>query len=311
MGFDRARRIGYERAMGRIHVNRDRQNLGQFTPEEISEGLASSRFLPTDLAWREGMETWQPLSTFTDLPLHVAETDPEVPAVPAESISVADAVGSFPWDRRAEIGIFNALWETISQSLGQPSKVFTKLPEVPTMAGPYRFYLLLAISTGAISLGLTMVFVKAVIALVAATPEVANDPQVVMMMARFKEISLGRMLFALLVVVPLTPFVAAGVCHALLALVGGTKRSFSTTFAVTCYVLGAVSPFQLLLCCGTLVQGIWALISLSSGFAAAHRTEAWRAAVAVTIAFLICCGLNLLNVMASMQGLPGSEIMPR
>jgi hypothetical protein len=54
--------------MSRIHLNRDRQSLGQFTPEEVAEGLRSGRFLPTDLAWREGMETWQPLSTVTDLP---------------------------------------------------------------------------------------------------------------------------------------------------------------------------------------------------------------------------------------------------
>lgn len=54
--------------MAMIFVNRDRQSLGQFTEQDISNGLADGRFLPDDLAWKEGMEAWQPLSAFTDLP---------------------------------------------------------------------------------------------------------------------------------------------------------------------------------------------------------------------------------------------------
>ncbi|MEI6034793.1 MAG: GYF domain-containing protein [Verrucomicrobiae bacterium] len=51
-----------------IFVNRDRKSLGQFTEQEISNALSSGEVLLTDLAWREGMESWQPVSTFTDLP---------------------------------------------------------------------------------------------------------------------------------------------------------------------------------------------------------------------------------------------------
>lgn len=54
--------------MAMIFVNRDRQSLGQFTEQEISNALSGGEILPTDLAWKEGMETWQPVSTFTDLP---------------------------------------------------------------------------------------------------------------------------------------------------------------------------------------------------------------------------------------------------
>ena len=54
--------------MATIFVNRDRQSLGQFTEQEISNGLQSGQFFPTDLAWKDGMETWQPLSSFAGLP---------------------------------------------------------------------------------------------------------------------------------------------------------------------------------------------------------------------------------------------------
>ena len=51
--------------MATIFVNRDRQSLGQFTEQEISNGLQSGQFFPADLAWKDGMETWQPLSSFS------------------------------------------------------------------------------------------------------------------------------------------------------------------------------------------------------------------------------------------------------
>lgn len=54
--------------MAMIFVNRDRQSLGQFSEQEVSNGLESGRFLPDDLAWQEGMESWQPLSSLTHLP---------------------------------------------------------------------------------------------------------------------------------------------------------------------------------------------------------------------------------------------------
>ena len=54
--------------MAMIFVNRDRQSLGQFSEQEISNGLANGRFFPADLGWQEGMESWQPLSSLTNLP---------------------------------------------------------------------------------------------------------------------------------------------------------------------------------------------------------------------------------------------------
>lgn len=70
--------------MGMIFVNRDRQSLGQFTEQEVSNGLDSGRLLPGDLAWREGMEAWLPLSAFTDLPPPggAVPSIPQAPPVP-------------------------------------------------------------------------------------------------------------------------------------------------------------------------------------------------------------------------------------
>lgn len=289
-----------------IHVNRERQNLGQFTPEDVSAGLRSGRFLPTDLAWREGMETWQPLATFTDLPAPDETAPPTLaPGTPLPPQPEND----FPWTRRKEIGIFTALWETISQSLAHPGAGFSRLPEAPKIGDCYSFYLLMALITGALSTAMTLAFVKYATTMLAASSNAA-DPDVAQLLVMLKSFSAGPLLFMLLVVFPLVPFVAAGVYHALLMLLGGANASFQKTFAVTCYVLGSLSPFQLLPCCGSFVQIIWGLISLSIGLAAAHRTDAWRAALAVAIALLLCCGgylgFSVLGSMANLGNVPSS-----
>ena len=42
-------------------IARDGQQLGQFSEEEIRSGLFEGRYLPTDVAWTEGMSDWRPL----------------------------------------------------------------------------------------------------------------------------------------------------------------------------------------------------------------------------------------------------------
>jgi hypothetical protein len=308
IGFDPHRRIGYERAMGKIHLNRDRQNLGQFTPEAVSEGLASGRFRPTDLAWREGMETWQPLSTFTDLPPPPVE-EPAEPELPPP---LAPVVEAFPWERRGELGFFSALWATLSQALGAPQKLFAKLPQAPSLFAAYAFFLILAIPSFAIYSAEMLVFLGYFFASVEANPMLASDPETARAVHVFQQVGmLGIGLwfgFLVFVVAPCVPFVLAGIHHLLLTLFGGARESFVATFAATCYAFGAASPLAIipLPCCGNIAVVVWGMISLSIGLSVIHRTEGWRAALAVTIPFVLCCagylGLNLLSAMSGFSG---------
>jgi hypothetical protein len=52
--------------MAMIHVNRGTTSLGVFSEQEVRDGLSAGRFAPTDIGWREGMATWQPLSQFAE-----------------------------------------------------------------------------------------------------------------------------------------------------------------------------------------------------------------------------------------------------
>ena len=83
-----------------IHVTRGATSLGAFSEEEVSEGLRTGRFLPTDLGWREGMANWQVLSQLQEFAGVAGPTLPPVqpgagPAAPATGKTEPLAIWSF------------------------------------------------------------------------------------------------------------------------------------------------------------------------------------------------------------------------
>jgi hypothetical protein len=96
--------------MAMIHINRDRENIGKFNDQDVADGLKSGRFLLTDLAWREPMTTWEPLSTFTDLP---------PPEKTVETIPVVVATTPRVGEGRIAIGeCFSSGWEKFQKNMG-------------------------------------------------------------------------------------------------------------------------------------------------------------------------------------------------
>lgn len=45
------------------HIARDGTQLGTFNEQQVRDGLANGTLLPTDLAWKEGMGDWEPVSS--------------------------------------------------------------------------------------------------------------------------------------------------------------------------------------------------------------------------------------------------------
>jgi hypothetical protein len=73
------------------HVGRDGQQFGQFTEEQIRQGLESGRFLPSDLVWREGMPQWKPLIEVFGFAAAAALSAPMV-----SQVGTMPAAGSYP-----------------------------------------------------------------------------------------------------------------------------------------------------------------------------------------------------------------------
>src|SRR5437763_13083728 len=119
-----------------IHVNRGATSLGAFPEEQVREGIRAGRFLPSDLGWREGMASWQPLSQFTEFAGDIAASSspsaPPPPQTPTAPAMIAPSAGStsmprsgLPWERRHTIGFLSAFFPTVQMLLTPTTETVT------------------------------------------------------------------------------------------------------------------------------------------------------------------------------------------
>src|SRR6516225_2077228 len=105
--------------MAMIHVNRGATSMGAFPEEQVRESIRAGRFLPSDLGWKEGMASWQPLSQFSEFTADFPAGTP-APAAPPPQTSGAAAASAvvattssaprsgLPWDERHSKGLVSA-----------------------------------------------------------------------------------------------------------------------------------------------------------------------------------------------------------
>ena len=284
----------------KIWINRAGQSLGTFTVEEVQRGLNQGQYVPTDLGWQEGMETWKPLAEFASLhmPTQQGPTTPIVPISPAspnvppalrqDTLATVEGVEDGPaWERRKELGLVRALTETWKEVLFNPKISFARMKTSGGYAAPFLFNLTMLVIYGFFTtvyqLLLSGVFAAAgsaqngsgsMGALTAGLPPLLN---------------IGAMVVLIPLLVGFT-FVNAGITHLCLSLFKGTSKSYEATYRVICYSYSAWI-FALVPCAGGVVAGIWGLVSSIIGLSKVHKTETWRAAVAVLLPIFVCTGL--------------------
>ena len=97
-----------------IHIARNSAQLGIFASQDVVAGLASGRFHATDLAWRDGMQTWMPLGDWPEF------RGSGVPASPGAPATGAPAASTIPWEQGKSLGSFFA---TIKMAVSSPSSL--------------------------------------------------------------------------------------------------------------------------------------------------------------------------------------------
>ncbi len=95
-----------------IHVARQSSQLGVFSAEEIALGLASGRFLPTDLAWQSGMPTWIALSEWQEFKGKMP------PPIMGGEFGSAQTV-TVPWELSRSL---QSYWATIKGAIVSPTQ---------------------------------------------------------------------------------------------------------------------------------------------------------------------------------------------
>jgi hypothetical protein len=284
-----------EKKRVKIHLNRGGQSLGQFTPEEVRAGFRDGKFSGTDLAWRDGMPMWKPLSEVIDelAPETTGGTELAVPALPA-----ADGI---PWERRAEIGFFPGLFETIRAVLLEASKAFSAMPITGGLGAPLFFFVLVG------SIGGLAGFVYQAV-LNSINP--SSTPQDAAMMALLGSTAvIGGSIMVMPILLAAVAFITSAMIHLALMVVGAANRPFEATFRVVCYSGGATAVLQLLPVCGAFAATIWNFIVVVIGISAVHKIGTGRAAVAVLLPTLLCCGLILAAVFALIAAAGGLTVL--
>ena len=279
--------------MPTIHVARDGAKLGEFSLEQVREGLGTGQFRATDLGWQSGMAEWRPLSDFA-----AEKTVALIADVPAETPGADAATETgLPWEHRQQLGFFKAFFDTASMLLMKPGEAFLMMKREGGMTDP----LLFAMIGGCAGTIVSTLFQIGL----ASIPGVGGSNNVIAMFG------MGAVVGFLL----LTPlFMAAGIfigsaiLHLCLMLLGGANKPFETTFRVVCFSCGAAYLFSIIPFCGGYITPIYNIVLNCIGVSRAHETTTGKAVLAVLLPLIVCCGIFAVLTGMFMAG-SGAEFM--
>jgi hypothetical protein len=276
--------------MPMIHVARDGAKLGEFTLEQIREGLGTGQFRPTDLGWQAGMADWRPLSTFV-APAAAAVPEGVAPALPLATAGVSAAAPGtgLPWENREQLGLVKAWFDTVSLLITRPSDAFTMMRPEGGLGGPLLFGLIGGCAGGIVSLLFQ--------GLLESIPGVSGNNE--FLKAFHIDIWVLIAIYAVLMpfLVTLGLFIGSGILHLCLMMVGGANRSFETTFRVACFTAGAANLFSMVPICGGIIAGVYHIVLECIGLSRAHPTTTGKALMAIFLPLIVCCGLIILIVI--------------
>ncbi len=208
-----------------------------------------------------------------------------------------------PWERRDELGAVPALFETTKQVLLTPSEFFGAMPISGGIGAPLAYGVIVGY-LGALVQGVYQAVLN--IGMGSAFAELGDRSplsRLAPMLHGGLGLALQLVIAPVLIVVGL--FIAAGIYHLVLMLLGQARQSFEATLRVVCYGQAA-SIVMILPLCGGLVAALWRVVISILGLAQAHRIGHGSAAIAVLAPIVLaccCCAVAMLFVFGGIAGL--------
>jgi hypothetical protein len=263
-----------------IHVARDGAKLGEFTLEQVRQGLSTGQFRATDLGWQTGMAEWRPLS-------EIAGAAAASPVAAALAVADAPAAGSgLPWENRQQIGLVKAWLDTVSLLIAKPSEAFTMMRPEGGMMDPLLFGLI-----GGCAGSIVSILFQALMRFI---PGFGGRDDLFNMfgISQWTFLVIYAVLSPLFVLLGL--FLAGALLHVCLMLVGGANRPFETTFRVVCFTAGAANLFSMIPMCGGLIAAVYNIVLECIGLSRAHQTTTGKALMAIFLPLIVCCGVAII-----------------
>ena len=280
--------------MAMIHINRNRENLGKFTDQEVADGLKSGRFLPSDLAWQEPMPTWQPLSTFTDLPEPSTESGVAIPV--EDALAKSSQTIEPAWERETGLSLAAGI-QTVKQVFSSPTVTFQK---IGTSRGIQRsfFYFMFFSMLGSVC-AFFYDFIEAsinpnsLLEPLAALPPLRSQIEQLMSsmgtQAAITAIFVSSMVMQFFFLVA-GIFILSFVAHFFLMVSGAAEKSFQSTFKAIAYSSGSGFVLQIVPLIGVPLSWIAILVLGLIALKEVHQTSYWRVALSIFVMLSLCCG---------------------
>ena len=207
-------------------------------------------------------------------------------------VPMEEPTGSPPWEEMASLGFITALFRTMKEVLFSPKAFFSTMPVNKGFSAPLFYGVI--ISFFGTTVGLLAQY--ALSGFTGSTaPEGAGMPGVGVSL--FQTAFLIIYAIALPIILVMGFFIASGIFHVCLLIVGAGKRGFEATFRVVAYTTSS-QVFALIPFLGAIIITIYNLVLWTIGFREIHRTTTGRAFVAVLLPMVVITFFIVLIVLA-------------
>jgi len=208
------------------------------------------------------------------------------------------------------LGFFDGLVETVKQVILRPAAFFRRMPDTSDIGRPFLFYLIFSVLGAFFQMAWKLVFLpfqdtaQQMEEIRQGLEQSGMGADHVDTLMNLMEVMtgaggpIGGFIFAVVFNVILL-FLVAGIVHLFLMLFGGANRGFGATFRVMAYT-ETLALCYIVPMCGVLIFLLWSLVLYIVGLAHAHRTDGWRAVLAVLalpILCVLCCCFGLIALV--------------
>lgn len=212
----------------------------------------------------------------------------QTPAPPEENIPAPELL-TVPFEDRSK-DFFTGFFETIKLVLFQPSAFFRNYKLDGSVGRPILFAVIIGWIAMAVGMFWSWVLRQSLFTLLQEHfPDIEgfdydqiSSSWAHQGLASFFTLILGP------VIIVIGLFIISGIYHLVLMMVKGANKNFETSFNVVAY--GSVSRIgELLPICGGLISFLYGIILAIIGLTEAHKTDSWKAVVAVLGPIILCC----------------------
>jgi hypothetical protein len=193
-----------------------------------------------------------------------------------------------PWEDREVRGFFGGLFKTLNETLFRPSEFFKKMSVTGGLTDP----LLYALIIGMVGLMFSYLWQ---ISLKSAMQDMMPGMQAATGQYMFQGVGMAILAFFSPFLIILGLFVSSGILHVFLMMVKGARAGFKATFRVVAYGYSA-NIFLIIPFCGGLLAVVWAVVLYIIGLKEAHEITGGKAAFAVFLPLIVCCGLITIAI---------------